>query len=323
MGLHPNAKLGPAGRRAMVLLVVVDGLSQRQVAACCGVGKSTVKRWVDRYLEASEQDRRSGRCFCDRSSRPHSSPRQLPAAEAERICEARLRTGWGPRLIAGETGHPHATVWRCLRRAGLSRPPRALREAARRYEWPCPGDLLHIDTKRFARFTRPGHAVTGDRHTTSAQRRQRVGYEWVHSLIDDHSRLAYSELHRDETAATVTGFVERGLAFFASHGITAMRLMSDNAWTYTRNRSLAELLAAHGIRHLLIPPRRPQVNGKVERYQQTLKREWALGQTYRSNQHRADALTYWLRHHNEQRPHSALNGRPPISRAPNLLRHDI
>src|SRR5436189_4299007 len=150
----------------------------------------------------------------------------------------------------------------------------------------------------------------------------RVGYEWVHSLVDDHSRLAYSELHRDEKAATVTGFVERGLAFYARHGIVAKRLMSDNAWTYTHNRGLARLLADHGIKHLLIPARRPQVNGKVERYQQTLKREWALGQIYRSSQHRADALTYWLRHYNEQRPHSALDGHPPISRAPNLLRQD-
>jgi transposase InsO family protein len=192
----------------------------------------------------------------------------------------------------------------------------------RRYEWPCPGDLLHIDTKRFARFARPGHAVTGDRSKTSAQRRERVGYEWVHSLIDDHTRLAYSELHHDEKAATVTGFVARGLAFFASHGITPKRLMSDNAWAYTRNRSLAALLSTYGIKHLLIPPRRPQVNGKVERYQQTLKREWALGHVYRSSEHRADALTYWLHHYNEQRPHSALDGKPPISRAPNLPRQD-
>jgi transposase InsO family protein len=322
MGLHPNAKLGPAGRRAMVLLVRVERLSQRAAAARCGVGKATVKRWVDRYDAASDEDRRSGRCFLDRSSRPHTSPQQLPAAEAERICEARERTGWGPRLIAGETGHPHATVWRCLRRAGVSRPARQARDAARRYEWPCPGDLLHIDTKRFARFIRPGHAVTGDRHKTSAQRRERVGYEWVHSLVDDHSRLAYSELHPNETAQTITAFVERGLAFFARLGITPKRLMSDNAWAYTRNRSLAQLLADHGIKPLLIPPRRPQVNGKVERYQQTLKREWALGHVYRSSQHRADALTYWLRHYNEQRPHSALDGHPPISRAPNLPRQD-
>jgi transposase InsO family protein len=225
-------------------------------------------------------------------------------------------------LIAGETGHAHATVWRALRRAGISRPARQPREQARRYEWPCPGDLLHIDTKRFARFSRPGHAVTGDRHTTNAEMRTRLGYEWVHSLVDDHSRLAYSELHRNEQADTVTGFVTRGFAFFARFGITPKRLMSDNAWTYTRNRRLALLLTEHGIRHLLIPSRRPQVNGKVERYQQTLKREWALGQTYQSSEHRADALTYWLRHYNEHRPHSSLGGHPPTSRVHNVPKQD-
>jgi transposase InsO family protein len=246
----------------------------------------------------------------------------LAPAEQERICAARLRSGWGPRLIAGETGHAHATVWRTLRRAGISRPIREPRERPRLYEWPCPGDLLHIDTKRFVRFSRPGHAVTGDRHVTSAEKRMRVGYEWVHSLVDDHSRLAYSELHRDERAATVTAFVERGLAFYAAHGIAPKRLLSDNAFVYRRNRSLRELLERNGIRHLLIPIRRPQVNGKVERYQQTLKREWALGQTYRSSDHRAQALSHWLRHYNERRPHSSLGGQSPISRVHNVPRHD-
>jgi transposase InsO family protein len=151
----------------------------------------------------------------------------------------------------------------------------------------------------------------------------RVGYEWVHSLVDDHSRLAYSELHRDDTAITVTGFVERGLAFYASQGIRPRRLLSDNAFVYRHNRSLQELLIANAIRHLLIPPRRPQVNGKVERYQQTLKREWALGQIYRSSDHRAQALSHWLRHYNERRPHSSLGGQPPISRVHNLPRQDI
>jgi transposase InsO family protein len=150
----------------------------------------------------------------------------------------------------------------------------------------------------------------------------RIGYEWVHSLVDDHSRYAYSELHPDERAATVTGFVERGLADFAAHGIVVTRLMSDNAFVYRRNRSLRELLARAGIRHLLIPIRRPQVNGKVERYQQTLKREWALGQIYRSSDHRAKALSHWLHHYNERKPHSSLGGRPPISRVHNLPRQD-
>jgi transposase InsO family protein len=247
----------------------------------------------------------------------------LPAVDQARIVAVRKRTGWGPRLIAGETGHPHATVWRTLRRAGASRPPREPREQSRRYEWPCPGDLLHIDTKRFARFSRPGHAVTGVRGRTARELRMQVGYEWVHSIVDDHSRYAYCELHRDETAATVTAFVERALASFTEHGIKPTRLMSDNAWIYTRNNALAELLAQHGISHLLIPPRRPQVNGKVERFQQTLKREWGLGQIYRSSDHRAQALSHWLRYYNERRPHSSLGGQPPTSRVHNVPRQDI
>jgi transposase InsO family protein len=321
MGLHRNARLGLAGRRALVADVEA-GCSCREAARRRGVSPTTACKWWRRWVEATAPQRQGWRCLEDRSSRPHRSPRLLPAVEQARICTARRRSGWGPRLIAGETGHAHATVWRALRRAGISRPPKPPRDQPRRYEWPCPGDLVHIDSKRFVRFTRPGHAVTGDRHRTGAERRMRIGYEWVHSLVDDHSRLAFSELHRDEKAATVTGFVERGLAVYAAHGIEVKRLISDNAWTYTRNRALAQLLAHHRVRHLLIPYRRPQVNGKIERYQQTLKREWALGQIYRSSDHRAQALSHWLRYYNERRPHSSLGGRPPISRVHNLPRQD-
>src|SRR6266545_2019217 len=290
MGLHRNARLGLAGRRVLVA-DIQGGLSCRAAARRRGVSPTTACKWWRRWQAATVEQRLSLACLEDRSSRPQRMPRLLSSFERERICEARRRSSWGPRLIAGEVGHPHATVWRTLKRAGISRPPRQPREQARRYEWPCPGDLLHIDSKRFARFTRPGHAVTGDRRRSGAEKRMRIGYEWVHSLVDDHSRLAYSELHRDEKAATVTGFVERGLVAFADQGIEVKRLMSDNAWAYTLNRALAELLARRGIRHLLIPYRRPQVNGKVERYQQTLKREWALGQIYRSSDHRAQALS--------------------------------
>ena len=322
MGLHRNARLGLAGRRALVGEIEA-GCSCREAARRRGVSATTACKWWRRWSQATPEQRRTLACLEDRSSRPRRCPRLLPAGEQARICAARRRSGWGPRLIAGETGHAHATVWRALRREGLSRPPRQPREQPRRYEWPCPGELLHIDSKRFVRFTRPGHAVTGDRHRSGAEKRMRVGYEWVHSLVDDHSRLAYSELHGDERAATVTGFVERGLAFFAAHAIVPQRLLSDNAFVYRHNRSLHELLSDHGIRHLLIPARRPQVNGKVERFQQTLKREWALGQVYRSSDHRARALSHWLRYYNERRPHSSLGGRPPISRVHNVPRQDI
>jgi transposase InsO family protein len=321
MGLHRNARLGLAGRRALVA-DVEGGLSCRAAAGRRGVSPTTACKWWRRWQAASVEQRLLLACLEDRSSRPHRMPRLLPAVEQERICQVRRRSSWGPRLIAGEVDHPHATVWRTLRRAGISRPPSQPREQPRLYEWPCPGDLLHIDTKRFARFSRPGHAVTGDRHVTGAEKRQRVGYEWVHSLVDDHSRLAYSELHRDERAQTVTDFVERGLAFYAAHGIDAKRLLSDNAFVYRHNRSLHELLEQHRIRHHYIRPRRPQTNGKVERFQQTLKREWGLGQTYRTSDHRAHALTHWLRYYNERRPHSSLGGRPPISRVHNVPRHD-
>jgi transposase InsO family protein len=322
MGLHRNARLGLAGRRALVA-DVESGCSCREAARRRGASPPTAYKWWRRWSEGSLEQRRSLACLEDRSSRPRRSPRLLPAAEQQRICAARRRSGWGPRLIAGETGHAHATVWRALRREGISRPPRQPREQTCRYEWPCPGDLLHIDSKRFVRFTRPGHAVTGDRHRTSAEKRIGVGYEWVHSLVDDHSRLAYSELHCDERAATVTGFVERGLAFYAAHGIAPKRLLSDNAFVYRHNRSLRELLTERAIRHLFIRPRRPQTNGKVERFQQTLKREWALGQIYRTSDHRAQALSHWLRYYNQRRPHSSLGGRPPISRVHNLPRQDI
>ena len=188
-----------------------------------------------------------------------------------------------------------------LKRAGISRPPRAAKEPANRYEWPCPGDLLHMDTSRYARFLRPGHRVTGDRSQRSRnwmRPETRVGYDYAHAIVDDHSRLAYVELHDDEKAATVTGFVERALAFFAEHGIVAKRLMTDNGFSYVKNRSLRELLARARIRHLTTEPYRPRTNGKVERFHQTMAREWAYGLAYRSHRQRNQALPHWLDHYN-------------------------
>lgn len=313
MRTHPRAKLGLAARSELCELID-RGMTIRGAARAFRVSPATAHKWWHRHLD--------GEGLADRSSRPRHCPNELPREQQELICAARRRTGWGPRLIAGETGHPHATVWRALRRAGLSRPPKAPREVPRRYEWPCPGDLLHIDTKRFQRFTRPGWRVTGDHRRTGAQKRAKVGHEFVHSVVDDHTRLAYSERHPDERAATVTAFLGRALAYYEGLGIEARRLMSDNAFAYTRNRSLRELLKRKRIRHLVIEAYRPQTNGKVERYQQTLKREWALGQVYRSSEHRGRALAHWVEHYNRTRPHSELGDRPPISRVHDLPRQD-
>jgi transposase InsO family protein len=320
---HANARLGPAGRRQLVALMIERGMTEREAAASLSVAPTSAHRWKHRWLQASPDERSSGAWTADRSSRPRHSPSRTPVGVERRVCAERQRTGWGPRLIAGTTGVAHSTVHAILRRHGLSRVPKAPREAVVRFEWPCPGDLLQMDTKRFGRFTRPGHRVTGDRHRTGAEKRARVGWEFCHSIIDDHSRIAYSELHDDERAATVVAFVRRALIFYAGLGITPRRLQTDNAWTYTHNNAFAALLAREGIRHRTIPPRTPKRNGKVERYQQTLAREWAYGQRYRSSTARAAALPHWLEHYNRGRPHSEIGNRPPINRAPNLTGQDI
>jgi transposase InsO family protein len=234
------------------------------------------------------------------------------------VCRARERTGWGPRLIAGEVGLAHSTVHAILKRHGCSRAPRQARTEFVRYEWPCPGDLLHMDVKRYPRFRRPGHAVTGDRR--HKLRTHPLGHDSFHAVVDDHSRLAYGELLDDETAATVTAFVARALGWFAGHGITARRVMTDGAWAYTRNAALHNLLARHGIRHIVTPPYTPRWNGNVERFHQTMEREWAKGLRYRNSTARNRALPHWLTHYNQRRPHSSLGDRPPISRAHNLPR---
>jgi transposase InsO family protein len=320
MSFHRNAKLGLAGRYALVV-AVEGGMSLRAAAVAFNVSPATAHRWWHRWLDAGREARRTLSCLFDRSSRPRRSPRRLAPRLEQAICACRRETGWGPRLVAGATGFAHSTVWKVLYRAGISRPPRPAREPANRYEWPCPGDLLHMDVSRYARFRRPGHRVTGDRSQGSRdwmRPASRVGYDYAHAIVDDHSRLAYVELHDDETAATVTGFVERALACFGEHGIVAKRLMTDNAFSYTKNRSLCELLARHRIRHLTTRPYRPRTNGKVERFHQTLAREWAYGLSYRSHHERNQALPHWLDHYNQRRPHSSIGGRPPISRVHNV-----
>jgi transposase InsO family protein len=324
MKVHANAALGPAGRLALVR-AIEGGMTQKAAAAVFCVAPATAHRWWHRRLAATEAELESGSWLFDRPSRPGRSPRLLAAVDQERICECRRRTGWGPRLVAGVTGHPHSTVWKVLRRHGISRPPRAPKQAACRYEWPCPGDLLHMDTARYARFERPGHRVTGDRSQQSRRWMKpetRVGYDFAHAIVDDHSRLAYVELLGDERAATVTAFVKRALGWFEARGIRARRLMTDNAFTYVRNRSLRELLDERQIKHLTTAPYRPQTNGKVERFHQTMGREWAYGMAYRSHRHRNRALPHWLEHYNERRPHSSLGDRPPISRVHNVRGQD-
>jgi transposase InsO family protein len=317
MSMQASWRLGPGARRRIVEAVKA-GVTQKRAAARFCVSPATVNLWVAREREATPEELESGSWARERSSRPEHSPSMISEAEQDRICEMRERTGWGPRLIAPHVGRPHSTVHAALRRRGCSRKPKAPRESVVRYQWPCPGQLLHVDVKKFGRFSAPGHKVTGDR----TQRSRRVGWDFAHTLLDDCSRLAYTELLDDEKADTVTAFMRRGLDWFLDHGIVCERLLSDNAWAYTHNRSLAELLWRRAITHKTIRPYRPQTNGKVERYQQTLAREWAYRQTYASSDARRHALPHWLEHYNTTRNHSAIGDRPPLNRVQQVLGQD-
>jgi transposase InsO family protein len=314
MKLHRNAKLGLAGRHALVS-AIEQGMTLKAAAAAFSVSPATAHRWWHRWQGAGPEARRSRSCLGDRTSRPHRSPRRLEPESEQAICACRLKTGWGPRLVAGATGFCHSTVWKVLKRAGMSRAPRAPREPANRYEWPCPGDLLHMDVSEYVRFKRPGHRLTGDRRSQDSNP---DGIEYAHAVVDDHSRLAYCELHDDARAETVAAFLERALAFYAGQAITVRRLMTDNAWAYTKARSVRALMDSKGIRHLTTKPYRPRTNGKVERFHQTMAREWAYGVVYSSSEDRRLALPHWLDHYNRSRPHSSLGGLPPISRVHNV-----
>ena len=322
MGQHLRAKLGPAGRVELARLQLDEGATERAGAGALSVAPGTARRGELRRLAASEAELASGAWSLGRSSRPRSCPRQTPAEIERRVCQARERTGWGPRLLVAETGVAHSTISAILRRHGCSRAPRRARREVCRYEGPCPGDLLHMDVKRYPRFAREGHAVTGDRAKSYAEKRDALGHDYFHAVVDDHSRLAYGELLSDERAATTTAFFERALAWFSDHGIQTRRVMTDGAWSYTRNRSFAELLAAHQVRQIVTPPYTPRWNGKVERFHQTMEREWAKGLRYRNHDARNAALPHWLEHYNERRPHSGIGGHPPISRAHNLSGQD-
>ena len=315
---HHRARFTARGRWLVVCRVVDRGETFAQAAAWANVSTSTVWEWVRRWRAASPAEQLSLSCLTERSSRPHHSPGRVPEQEEARICELRRQTGWSPRTIAVEVGRAHSTVHQVLRRGGCSRRDPAERPPVIRYQWPCPGNLLHMDVKRFARFQMPGHALTQDR----TRRSRHAGWEYVHSIVDDCSRLAYSEIHDDERAPTVTAFTRRALDWFLEHGIVAERLMTDNAFAYVHNKTFKELLHARAIDHLRTRPYTPRTNGKVERYQQTLQREWAYALEYASSDARRASLPHWLHHYNERRTHSALGNRPPIARVRDVTGHN-
>ncbi len=312
MELHANAKLGLAGRRELVL-AIEGGLSLRVAAVAFSVSPATAHRWWHRWLDGG----RLVSALVDRSSRPTRQPRRLSAAEEEAILRARRETNLGPGRLAGIVGRARSTIWKVLRRHGLSRRPRGLRQSYRRYEWSRPGALLHMDVKKLARFSVPGHRVTGDRTEIAANRGG--GYDHLHCIVDDHTRLAYVELHPREDAETNARTLERALRFFAELGLEPPEaVMTDNAMVYRNSRRFSELLGRQQLRHIRTPAYTPRWNGKVERFIQTLQNEWAYSRTWPTSNARARSLLSFLRYYNRRRPHSSLGDRPPISRVHNV-----
>lgn len=322
MKVHGNAALGPAGRLALVE-AIRSGMTSRAAAAALNVAPATAHRWWHRWRGASEAERRLGRWLEDRSSRPRRQPRRLSGAEEEPILRARRETNLGPGRLAGICRRPRSTIWKVLHRHGLSQRRRAGRETYRRYEWSRPGALLHVDVARLARFNRPGHAVTGVRDMTGAEKRAGVGYVYLHCVIDDHSRYAYVEQHRDQGGDTAAAVLGRAIEHFSALGLKAPEaVMSDNAFAYRKSRAFGAVLGRHGARHILTPPYTPRWNGKVERFIQTLKQEWAYAHSWPDSAERSRAMASFLRYYNRRRPHSSLGDRPPISRVHNVRGQD-
>jgi transposase InsO family protein len=322
MKVHANAALGPAGRIALCELVD-QGMTLRAAAAALSVAPATAHRWWHRRQAASDEELASGTWLRDRSSRPVNQPRRMSAAAEEPILRARRQTGLGPGRLAGICRRARSTIWKVLHRNGLSRRRHSPKEGYRRYEWSRPGALLHVDMARLARFQRPGHAVTGDRHKTGADKRAHRGYVYLHCVVDDRSRYAYVEQHDDESAATAAAVLERAIAHLAELGLDPPEaVMSDNAFVYRRSRAFRAALERHSARHILTPPYTPRWNGKVERFIQTLKREWAYAHSWPDSTERTRALRSFLRYYNRRRPHSSLDDRPPISRVHNVRGQD-
>jgi transposase InsO family protein len=302
---------------------IESGMTFRAAAAALNVAPATAHRWWHRWRAANEAERRCGRWLEDRSSRPERQPRRLTAAEEEPILRARRETNLGPGRLAGICRRARSTIWKVLHRHGLSQRRRAGRETYRRYEWSRPGALLHVDVARLARFNRPGHAVTGIRDLTGAEKRAGVGYVYLHCVIDDHSRYAYVEQHRDQGGDTAAAVLTRAIEHFSTLGLRSPEaVMSDNAFAYRRSNAFKTILGRHGARHILTPPSTPRWNGKVERFIQTLKREWAYAHSWPDSAHRTRALPSFLRYYNRRRPHSSLGDRPPISRVHNVRGQD-
>ena len=314
MDLHANAALSWSGRRELAHRVVDQGWTLTAAAEAAGVSARCARRWAARYRAGDRQ-------LLDRSSAPRRVANRTALERVAVIVKLR-RLRMTAAEIAETLAMPLSTVSGILTRAGLGKLGRIGLEQPVRYERSRPGELIHIDVKKLGRIRGVGHRISGDR---ASQKRTRLngrltgvaGWEFVHIAVDDYSRLAYAEVLNDETAATAAGFLARAVAFYRRYGIEVEQLLTDNGSCY---RAVLHAIACRrlGIRHLRTRPRRPQTNGKAERFIRTMLAGWAYGPIYGSSNERTRALDGWLWHYNHRRRHSALGHQPPISRT-NLL----
>jgi transposase InsO family protein len=313
MNTHKNARLTPHGRALMVKRIVEEGWPVAEAATAAGVSERTGYKWLARYRAGGE------RMLQDGSSAPARCPHRLPAGTVVAIERLRRQRMTGPQ-VAQALGLARSTVGAVLRRLGLGRlsgldpkPP------AIRYERAAPGDLIHIDIKKLGRIDGIGHRITGQ-HSGMVKNRG-IGWDLVHVCIDDASRLAYTEVLPDEKKESACAFLTRALAFFARHGVTVERVMTDNGSAY-RSHAFRDLCAGSRLRHIRTRPYTPRTNGKAERFIQTSLREWAYARAYRSSAERTNAMIPWIDSYNTQRPHSAIANQTPWIRLNNLLGND-
>ncbi len=308
-----RCKLGLAGRLELVQMIE-RGSTLRAAAAALNVAPATAHRWWHRWQQASDEQRASRVCLSTRRPVPRSCPWALSSDQEQAILEARARTNWGPMQLQFLTGRHRSTIWKVLKRHGQSRRRRACqRQTSRRYEWAEAGALLHIDAFSIPKFEQPGHWATGDR--SQVKRARELGKTVVIGVVDDHTRLAYCELHSAENAINTAATLKRAAAWFSEQGCGPVEaVMSDNAKCYSEAKLFADTLAELGARHILTPPYTPRWNGKIERFWGTLDREWAHGRIWPDSTTRDRALASFIRFYNRKRPHSAAGGRAPITR---------
>jgi len=331
---HPNATLTPPGRLKMARLVVDKGWTLARAAERFSVSVTTARRWADRYRQFGAAG------MVDRSSRPHRCAHQLPRRVERRILGLRVSRRWGPARIAYHLGMNPSTVHKVLQRYRCPRLKWTDPATGARVKWArakvhhylhaAPGDLVHVDIKKLGKIPEGGGWRVHGRGSAQDRRagvaRDKAaragapgsrGYAYLHHAVDDHSRLAYSEIHTDERKETAVAFWRRAKEFFARHGIIVRAVLTDNGSCY-RSKLWAKTLTGQRIKHRRTRPYRPQTNGKVERFNRTLLEEWAYAVEYRSEAERTASYPAWLHFYNHHRGHTSLKGKSPIDLVPNV-----